>query len=279
MRKTTKIPWALGGIPAIAAISRARGGAPCSVLRSPLKGWEFVLRIPLHSLMRLPGPCLPSVRMCGGWFRRANGLGQEGGTFLAAGLARNCGILKELVVADNRMGPRVATLVAASMRGGTSQCLRGFGYRPAAAPLVSLNQQRDDGQSHENRGDGNPESSLKKDAENGPRGSSLILSQADARGAKGAPSLPTGAAKRSSSATGRVPRFSAASMRQSVSGLQRTSALASSALSSRSSLTTVSGSVEGTLTAGSASANQITAVAAAFEEDLGRPQTAGTASG
>lgn len=183
------------------------------------------------------------------------------------------------------MGPRVATLVAATMRGGTSQCLRGFGYRPAAAPLASLNQQRHDGPSREHRGNGNhgnPEPSLKGDTEKEQRGSSLSSSQkvdaSDARAAKGAPSFPTGATKQSSYATGRAPRVAVASMRQSLSGLQRTSALASSASSSRPSLTTaVSGAVGGTLTVGSA--NQITAVAAAFEEDLGRPQTAGTASG
>lgn len=63
---------------------------------------------------------------------RANGLGPEGGLCLAAGIVGNSGALKELVVGDNKLGPRVATLVAASMRSGTSGCLRGFGF-PAAA--------------------------------------------------------------------------------------------------------------------------------------------------
>ncbi|CAM9169851.1 unnamed protein product [Ascophyllum nodosum] len=63
---------------------------------------------------------------------RANGLGPEGGLRLAAGIARNCGTLRELVVTDNRFGPRVAALVAASMRGRMSQRLRGFGFRPPA---------------------------------------------------------------------------------------------------------------------------------------------------
>lgn len=60
-----------------------------------------------------------------------NRLGPEGGARLAAGLAGNCGRLTEVVVADNRFGTEVATAVAASMRGGTRECLRGFGLRTA----------------------------------------------------------------------------------------------------------------------------------------------------
>lgn len=44
-------------------------------------------------------------------------------------------------MADNRLGPRVATLIAATMRGGTSQCLRGFGFR-----VSSWSQRRHDRQ-------------------------------------------------------------------------------------------------------------------------------------
>lgn len=73
-------------------------------------------------------PPLPSFPL---HFRiRANNLGPEGGVFLAAGLAGNCGRLRELLVTDNRLGPTVATRVAGSMRGQTLECLRGFGFKP-----------------------------------------------------------------------------------------------------------------------------------------------------
>lgn len=171
------------------------------------------------------------------------------------------------------MGPRVATLVAATMRGRTSHCLRGFGYRPA--PIAGLNQ-HPDGQSCEDRGDSNKHApTLEKSAEKEQRGPLNSSPKRDARDVTGAPSLPVGAMKRTSCATGRAPGVPVTSMRQSLSGLQRTSALASPTSSSRPSLSIVSGAVGGT----AGSANQITAVAAAFEEDLGRPQTAGTASG
>ncbi|CAM9666321.1 unnamed protein product, partial [Discosporangium mesarthrocarpum] len=58
---------------------------------------------------------------------RSNGLGHAGGMALAKGIASNRGCLKELIVADNKLGPAAATAVAAGMRGGTVKCLQGFG--------------------------------------------------------------------------------------------------------------------------------------------------------
>eukprot|EP00903_Cladosiphon_okamuranus_P011608 g10918.t1 len=110
---------------------------------------------------------------------RANGLGPEGGASLAAGLARNCGTLKELVVADNRMGPRVATLVAATMHGGTTQCLRGFGYRVASKEIRGQHHQ--DRRSSEAGGDGNAAPPFERD-----RRSALPPAEENEGGAGGA---------------------------------------------------------------------------------------------
>lgn len=91
--------------------------------------------------------------------QRANGLGPEGGLSIAKGIVRNCGNLKELVVADNRLGSGVATLVAAAMRGRTPHCLRGFGYPTGFAPQNKIwgggvySQER-------HRCDGNPAAAL-----------------------------------------------------------------------------------------------------------------------
>lgn len=210
------------------------------------------------------------------WLCRANGLGPEGGASLAAGLARNCGTLKELVVADNRMGPRVATLVAATMHGGTSQCLRGFGYR--AAPNAVHQQHHPNGRPLEVCGDGHTAPPFEK----GQRSSSSPEKNDGA--AEETPSRPTSATgKRSSQANnGNSQPASLSSTRQSLSGLQRTSALASPASRNNGSkLTPLSGVVGsgGSESQDLPTSGAPTMAAAAFEEDLGRPQTAGTASG
>lgn len=174
------------------------------------------------------------------------------------------------------MGPRVATLVAATMHGGTPQCLRGFGYRAARGePDVC--------------GDGNAAPPFEKAQQR-----SALSPENNDGGAKEVPSRPVSATgKRSSRANSgnNTQRVSlSASTRQSLSGLQRTSALASP--SSRNtvvgskSATTFSGAA-GVGVVGSGSSESLilstsgapTTAAAAFEEDLGRPQTAGTASG
>lgn len=207
------------------------------------------------------------------WVCRANGLGPEGGASLAAGLARNCGTLKELVVADNRMGPRVATLVAATMHGGTSQCLRGFGYR-AAQNTIQQQQQHQDGRSPEICVDGKGQRSASSPEKND--------------GGVNETRRPTSATgKRSSSANSGIAQpVSGALTRQSLSGLQRTSALASPASRKNGSKLMLSGAAGvGVVGSGSSELQLLstsgapTTAAAAFEEDLGRPQTAGTASG
>ncbi|CBN79012.1 Hypothetical leucine rich repeat and MORN motif protein [Ectocarpus siliculosus] len=197
---------------------------------------------------------------------RANGLGPEGGTALAAGLASNCGILKQVVVADNRLGPRVATLVAATMRGGTSECLRGFGYRPAPA-LSELQQQ--------------PSDHLHATAPPFEKGADTDQS---------IPGSP-GPSQRYSgeNSCGSNPRVAAASMRESLSSLQRTSALEPSTARGRlnsTAPTTTVGAAGGTMGPGTNDLEVLTrnnsspiTATAAIEEDLGRPQTAGTASG
>lgn len=168
-------------------------------------------------------------------------------------------------MADNRLGPRVATLVAATMRGGTSECLRGFGYRPAPT-LLQLQQQPSD----HLRGTAPPlEKGTDKD-QNIPRSSRLSQRYSG------------------ENSCGSNPRVAAASMRESLSSLQRTSALEPSArgrLNSTAPTTTV-GTAGGTMGPGT---NDLEALApnnsspitatVAIEEDLGRPQTAGTASG
>lgn len=214
---------------------------------------------------------------------RANGLGPDGGASLAAGLARNCGTLKELVVADNRMGPRVATLVAATMHGGTVQCLRGFGY--PAVPKEVQQQHHRDGKSRQVCGDGNAAPPFEE-------GQGFGLSpQKNDSGAKGTPCRPAySVGKHPSRAdSGNAQPASLASTRQSLSSLKRTLALASPASRSNGSqpASTLSGAAGvGAVGSGrresrllSTSDAPTTAAAAAFEEDLGRPQTAGTASG
>lgn len=223
-----------------------------------------------HALIGCPSVPLPHPvprRMSS--VRRANGLGPEGGATLAAGLARNCGTLKELVVADNRLGPRVATLVAATMHGGTTQCLRGFGYR--AAPKENRQQ---DGRSNEVGGQRSASSPEKNDG-----------------GVKETPSRPTSATgKRPGRANSgnAQPAVSLALTRQSLSGLPRTSALASPVPRSNGSKSApaLSGaSGVGVVRSGGSESRVLSTsdapstAAAAFEEDLGRPQTAGTASG
>ncbi|CAN0134436.1 unnamed protein product [Scytosiphon promiscuus] len=207
---------------------------------------------------------------------RSNGLGPEGGASLAAGLARNCGTLKELVVADNRLGPRIATLVAASMRGGTSQCLRGFGYRrPTDA----------------GRGDNIAAPFAESGADTAARSSSSPKRNLGNCVAGAVPATePTSAGKRFGGVKGgssSALRAAVASTRQSSSSLQRTSAIESSPNGSQSSTTIANaGASGGTPGAGkselhllSIESAPITPDAVAFEGDLGRPQTAGTASG
>lgn len=175
------------------------------------------------------------------------------------------------------------------MRGGTTECLRGFGYRQA--PIFRQQQQQhhnQDGRSRELRRDGtaDEQSSEKGCTEKGQRPSGAS-SEANAAGANQVPSSPTHASvgKRSSCAnTGSAPRVAVASLRQSLSGLQRTSALASSPVSRRSieaaaggEVRTGSSKAELFSSMHSSSSAPITAVTA-FEEE-GRPQTAGTASG
>lgn len=230
-------------------------------------------------------PFLAPVSRRMSWVCRANGLGPEGGASLAAGLARNCGMLKELVVADNRLGPGVATLVAATMHGGTSQCLRGFGYR--AAPKTIQQRHRQDGGSREvcDDGDAAPPS------EEGQQ-SALSPEKFDG-GTKETQSRPTSAVgKRSSRANGgNAQPVSFATTRHSSLGLQRTSALASPASRTNGSRPSALAGEAGVGVMGSGS-NEFQLLstsdgapttadddAAAFEEDLGRPQTAGTASG
>lgn len=219
---------------------------------------------------------------------RANSLGPEGGASLAAGLARNCGTLKELVVADNRMGPGVATLVAATMHGRTPQCLRGFGYR--AVPKEFQQQKKhQDGRSSEVGGDfgGNAAPPFEK----GGQRSALSPSEKHCdSGAEETPSrrtFPTG--KRSSHAnSGDTQPLSLTPVRQSLSGgLQRTSAVASPPPRGNcSTLSTSTGAAgEGVVGSGGSQSQLLsisdppTIATAAIEEDLGRPQTAGTASG
>ncbi|CAM9218551.1 unnamed protein product [Ectocarpus sp. 13 AM-2016] len=197
---------------------------------------------------------------------RANGLGPEGGTALAAGLASNYGVLKEVVVADNRLGPRVATLVAATMRGGTSECLRGFGYRPAPT-LLQLQQQ--------------PSDHLPDTAPSFEKG-------ADKDQSIPRPSRPSQRYSGENSC-GSNPRVAAASARESLSSLQRTSALEPSTARGRlnsTATTTTVGAAGGTMGSGTNDLEVLArknsfpiTVTAAIEEDLGRPQTAGTASG
>lgn len=215
------------------------------------------------------------------WCQRANGLGPEGGASLAAGLARNCGTLKELVVADNRLGPRVATLVAASMRGGTLKCLRGFGYRPAkddrrggkiTAPFAD---------------NGTTGTAAERSSSSPTRDSEtcIITGAAPTPGITSMGNRSGCVNSRSSSAL----RAAVASTRQSLSSLQRTSAIESSPNSSQSSSMASSaddaapgrtpGVGDNELRRLSVNSAPITADAVAFEEDLGRPQTAGTASG
>lgn len=181
-------------------------------------------------------------------------------------------------MADNRLGPRVATLVAATMRGGTSQCLRGFGYRPP--PDI--------------RSGGNNTAPI---AENGletaERSSSSPRKIVGSCGAGAAPAPePTsvgqrlGSTKRTSSS---ALRAVVASTRHSSSSLQRTSAIESSLSGSQSS--TITNNNAGVSSGGIPGAERtepqllstksapVTADAVAFEDDLGRPQTAGTASG
>ncbi|CAN0524793.1 unnamed protein product, partial [Ectocarpus sp. 12 AP-2014] len=161
---------------------------------------------------------------------RANGLGPEGGTALAAGLASNCGVLKEVVVADNRLGPRVATLVAATMRGGTSECLRGFGYRPA--PTLSQLQQQ-------------PSDNLHDTAPPFEKG-------ADKDQSIPRPSRPSQRYTGENSC-GSNPRVAAASVRESLSSLQRRSALEPSTARGRlnsTAPTTTVGAAGGTMGSG-----------------------------
>lgn len=202
--------------------------------------------------------------------QRANGLGPEGGTSLATGLARNCGKLKELVVADNRLGPRVSTLVAATMRGGTSKCLRGFGFR--ALPPSTLRHQ--DGSTDfcgaapplEGRENARfPPSSRESWAKNSELDSDALgwpLSAGE--------SCSGGVAVGS---VGRPPR------------LERTPVLPLSASSPDGPETTESEVVlivekqDNGGVARVSTRSPLVAGTAAFEEELGRPQTAGTASG
>jgi hypothetical protein len=58
---------------------------------------------------------------------RMNGLGPAGARALSAGLLRNCGSLKVVEVADNRLGRAATCLLAASMKGSTPQVLQSFG--------------------------------------------------------------------------------------------------------------------------------------------------------
>ena len=221
--------------------------------------------------------------------RRANGLGPEGGSSLAAGLARNCGTLKELVVADNRLGPRVATLVAATMHGGTMQCLRGFGYRAASKENPQQQHHHGDGRPSEVGGDGD---NAAPPFERGQRSTSSAPEKNDGS-TEETPSRPASATgKRSShannSGNNAQPTVSLALTRQSLSSLPRTSALASPAPRSNGSksTSTLSGAAGvGVVGSGGSDSRLLstsdapTTAAAAFEEDLGRPQTAGTASG
>lgn len=225
---------------------------------------------------------------------RANGLGPEGGASLAAGLARNCGTLKELVVADNRMGPRVATLVAATMHGGTTQCLRGFGCRAASKEVQQQHHQ--DRRSSEAGGDDNAAPPF----ERGQRSALPPAEKNDggASGASGASGAKEPPSSRPISATEKSFRransgdnaqpVSSTSTRQTLSGLQRTSALASPTTSnaiSRSTSTLSGEAGVGAVGSGGSEPQLLstsdapTMAASAFEEDLGRPQTAGTASG
>jgi Leucine Rich repeat len=58
---------------------------------------------------------------------RGNCLKEAGGRVLAKALLANSGALRELNIADNRMGAQTAALVAACMRGGVADVVRGFG--------------------------------------------------------------------------------------------------------------------------------------------------------
>lgn len=85
-------------------------------------------------------------------FNSANNLGPDGGTKLAAGLAGNCGVLTELVVTDNRLGAAAATAVAATMRGGTLQCLEGFGSRAGESSKAAAHARESASGVHGTRG-------------------------------------------------------------------------------------------------------------------------------
>lgn len=176
------------------------------------------------------------------------------------------------------------------MHGGTTECLRGFGYRPAR----NLQQQRHQhhhqgGRSRKVCHDGKKADvqSAEKGMEKGQRSSASSSSETNADGVTQPPSLPTpgkiGRKRFSSCAnTGSAARVIKTSPRQSRSGLERTSALTSSSASRSGSKS--SGAAGGAMGTGSHKVKLLSTnsapmtAAAAFEED-GRPQTAGTASG
>ncbi|KAG5185398.1 hypothetical protein JKP88DRAFT_180485 [Tribonema minus] len=58
---------------------------------------------------------------------RTNSLGAVGGEAIAQGMLANCGKLRHVVVADNKVGARVAVAISASMRGGAADAIAGFG--------------------------------------------------------------------------------------------------------------------------------------------------------
>lgn len=211
---------------------------------------------------------------------RANSLGPVGGAFLAKGLARNCGSLKELIVADNRLGPRVATLLAATMRAGTAPCLRGFGYSPRVRPQheegALPQQSRGAARPLEGAGKDGRSSCSKKTAPSSAENVHTDTDDHDDNGvnAAGDKVVDTGANCTLMSSCEMVGprgglgnldrRFSA--NKGGVATVQETAAAGRGGV----------GGVEGYL----CNRNGMgVAGATALEEQLGRPQTAGTASG
>jgi Leucine Rich repeat len=185
---------------------------------------------------------------------RGNCLKEVGGRVLAKALLANSGALKELNIADNRMGAQTAALVAACMRGGVADVVRGFGGCRSNNSSVTGSVQS------------NRTASVTVDADDVSTGTSVALAaEAPSSSVGGQSSVERAAAHVSSSIN---------------SGIQRSK-------SERSTLTRVSECNPSLVSSATVDDTELRArqesasrkFSTEIEDALGRPQTANSASG
>lgn len=184
-------------------------------------------------------------------------------------------------MADNRLGPAVATLVAASMRGGTSQCLHSFGFQsPQHQDRNNLVEIEGSCSACSNTNDYGPPFERGEEAEAGrnKEGGEVLAGGCSKSGGSGSSSSSGGGAGPEDVGKVVAPEHNRRLRpQQKTPGVELTSLYGGSESGGsggrreeerRSSSGGLSSTTSATSTA-----------AAAFEQELGRPQTAGTASG